>query len=88
MTTPFSNKCAILAQVYIDYSEDEKFSQLCYTHDIGIPLAYAVSRNLAVANDDGMVFVDNAWEDFCEILGIDHYGEYDSFDSMMVFANE
>lgn len=86
MTTTFSSKCNILAQVYIDYSEDERFSQLCYTHDIGIPLAYIISRNLGTANSDGMVFVDNAWEDFCEILGVDQDGEYSSFDSMMKFS--
>jgi len=40
--TPFSDKCAILSELWLDYRQDEQFKDFFEYNDLGLPLAYAV----------------------------------------------
>jgi hypothetical protein len=46
MTTTYSNKLQILSDLWMDYRNDEDFSDFVEYNDLGLPLAYAVSNNI------------------------------------------
>jgi hypothetical protein len=45
-TTPYSNQCNILGDLWIEYKNDEEFSDFISYNDLGLPLAYAVSGGI------------------------------------------
>jgi hypothetical protein len=46
MTTTFTNKCEILGELWMDYREDEEFTDFIEYNDLGLPLAYMISAGI------------------------------------------
>ena len=44
--TPFRNKCLILADLWINYRDDENFAEYIKYSDLGLPLAYIFANNI------------------------------------------
>ena len=51
MATPFSNKVAILADLWINYRDDEQFQDFIEYNDLGLPLGYLINTELATPTD-------------------------------------
>ena len=79
----FEGKCEILHDLYMERGGDEEYSEFISTNDIGIPLAYMVVMGAAVPTEAGILDVEYTYMNFCELLGIDSYGDYDSLDAMI-----
>jgi hypothetical protein len=58
------------------------------TYNLGVPLAMCVHFGGADANDRGRQWIEDAWIAMCEVLGIDHHGEYENALEMMELATE
>ena len=86
MTTPFGKRVDILNDTYMNFTEDEEWSTFFDIYDLGVPLAVAVFRGGATANDQGMVWINEAWEGLCELLQIDSHGDYKGLEEMTDFA--
>ena len=43
-STPFSDKCNVLAELWMDYREEEGFKEIMSYGDLGFPLAFAISE--------------------------------------------
>lgn len=86
--TPFSKKCEILHDFYMDYSESNEYKDFVKIHDLGLPAALLSFNGSATLTDVGIKHVEETWADFCELLKIDHHGEYEDLDSLIEFANE
>lgn len=84
--TPFSKKCEIIT-MFIDSVGDQSWAQgFVRFYDLGIPFAIGYHNNHIIINESGNDFVEAAWEGLCELLGVDSYGNYDSLESIMEFA--
>ena len=46
MSTTFENKCLILADLWMNYREDEEFIEFIEYNDLGLPLAYAIANGI------------------------------------------
>lgn len=46
METTLKNKAQILSQLWLDYRDDEEFTDFIEYNDLGLPLAYAVSTDI------------------------------------------
>jgi hypothetical protein len=46
METTLDNKLSILAQLWLDYRDDEEFADFIEYNDLGLPLAYAISNGI------------------------------------------
>lgn len=44
--TTFKNKCLILADLWLNYRDDEEFIDFIEYNDLGLPLAYAVANKI------------------------------------------
>lgn len=86
----FSDKCAILAYVYIWERENPNLGTFTFTYDIGLPLAYFLDRGDVILNPESapelIADIERAYDALVATLGIDPYGEYASFDEMQDIA--
>jgi hypothetical protein len=59
--TTFSNKVAILADLWLGYGQDESFEDFFQYNDLGLPLAYALDNDIVVANDKTNSFIEETF---------------------------
>lgn len=60
--TTFENKTKILAELWMNYRDDENFEDFISYNDLGLPLAYALAYNLISARDAGKVFIEETFK--------------------------
>ena len=61
-STPFSNRCQILADFYIAYKGDEDFADFFQYNDLGLPLAYALSSEIVLPTPKSKMFIDETFD--------------------------
>lgn len=72
--TTFGNKCSILADLWLSHRTDEDYEDFIEYNDIGLPLAYVLDNQIAVANEESQRFVDETFDLLLESLGIEDEG--------------
>jgi hypothetical protein len=81
-TTTFDNKCAILADVWLNYRNDEQFEDFIEYNDMGLPLAYAISEGIVNTTDLATKFVEETFDLLILGLEIDDTG-FESLDDIL-----
>lgn len=81
--TDFSNKVKILAQLWIDFRDDEQFEDFCDYNDLGLPLAYLMDNNLATASELGNKYIEETFALFLTVLGIKEDTGFEDLDEML-----
>jgi hypothetical protein len=80
--TLFSDKAAILADLWVNYREDaeknEAWLDFFHYNDVALPLAYMISEDLAFINTDSDAeeLIEETWKMFCNYINVDPDGEY------------
>jgi len=82
MTTKFENKASILADLWIEYRDDENFNDFFEYNDLGLPLAYAIANGLIDTTDKVSSFIDEAFALLLEGLGQEDTG-YESLEQLL-----
>jgi hypothetical protein len=80
-TTP-SNKAFILADLWMNYRQDEEFQDFVEYNDIGLPLAYMIANNIVEANPLANKFVEETFDLLVSGLGIEDEG-FENLDEML-----
>jgi len=88
MVTPFSSKCEILNDFYLEYSGSDEYNDFIQINDLGFPAATLFVMGAADLTDVGKSFVDKTWNDFCELFSVDHLGEYSTMTEIMEMSDE
>jgi len=83
MATTFGNKCAILADLWINYKSNEELEDFVEYNDLGLPLAYCIHTELANITDEGIVYIDETFDLLVSSLGLDLDGEYETLNELM-----
>ena len=60
--TPLSDRADILAELWIQYKDDDDFRDFIEYNDLGLPLAYAVSHGIVEMNDQLELFVNESFD--------------------------
>ena len=87
-TTPYSNRCDILAELWVEYKHDAKFQDFFDYNDLGLPLAYAISVGIVSSSDLSANFVNETFELFLDVLGIESDAGFESLSDIIVLATE
>lgn len=74
MPTTFSSKCEILADLWLNYREDENFTDFVEYNDLGLPLAYLVFSNIAKIEEYGERFINETFDLLLAGLDIEDKG--------------
>jgi hypothetical protein len=84
--TSYSNKCAILSQVWLEFRDDENFKEFMSYGDLGLPLAYAIDNGVVKNTDEAQKFVEEVFELLLGILGLDEDTGFDNLDELLGFT--
>lgn len=75
MQTDYINKCHILKDFQDSaMSQHTDFDNFIADNDIGLPLAYLNSAGLVLPTSEGIRYLENTWDSFLEVLGIQDTG--------------
>ena len=85
-TIPYSKKCFILADFWLNYKDEEDFEDFVEYNDIGLPLAFMIAEDIVLSTTTAEVYVNEAWELLCAALKIDSKQDYDSLEDMFIDA--
>ena len=84
--TPFSDKCNILAELWMDYRDDEEFLDFIEYNDLGLPLAYAFSANLITTlSPAGESMIEETWDLFLAGLEIPEDTGFETLSDVLGF---
>jgi hypothetical protein len=81
-TTPYSNKCEILAELWLNYRSDEQFADFTEYNDLGLPLAYAIANDIVKSTEMAQRFIEETFDLLLAGLDIEDNG-FDNFDELM-----
>jgi hypothetical protein len=73
-TTPFSNKTAILADLWLNYRSDEDFEDFVEYNDLGLPLAYIIENGIVESTETAARFIEETFDLLLEGLDIEDTG--------------
>jgi len=77
-------RCEIIEQFVREYAgsnesiRDEEYITFMAYNDLGVPLSQALTHNLINLTESGKIIVNETWTNFCDMIGIQVNGEYDS----------
>lgn len=81
MSTDFSTKCRILADVHSESTWNDDLGEFKKYNDMGLPLAYAVAVDIVEPKEKAKEFIEETWLLLCKMLEVDPEKEYqDSVD--------
>lgn len=61
-STTYSDKCNILADIWLNYRDDTEFVDFIEYNDIGLPLAYMLSNEIVKSTDIAEKFVNETFD--------------------------
>ena len=82
MTTQES-KQEILAELWMNYRDDDNFSDFIQYNDLGLPLAYILANNIAKTTEQAEKFVNETFDLLLGSLGVDDVG-FESLDDIFL----
>lgn len=82
MANDFSNKVAILAELWMNYRDDDQLKDFIEYNDLGLPLAYLLLNDIAIANEKSEGYIDETYGLLVAALQVKDR-EYESLDEML-----
>jgi hypothetical protein len=80
--TTFENKCIILADLWLNYRDDEQFEDFIQYNDMGLPLAYALAEGIVKGTELSTKFIDETFDLLLGGLAIED-NEWDNLEDML-----
>ena len=84
MNTPIETQAEILAELWLDYRDEQYFADFVSYADLGLPLAYLLTNSIVSHNPEANKFISDTWEVFLGLCGIDEDTGFDTLDEMFV----
>lgn len=84
-TTTQENKQNILAELWINYKQDENFTDFISYNDIGLPLAYAISAGIVKETELANKFIDETFLLLLNSLEVEDDG-FENLDDIFMLA--
>jgi hypothetical protein len=82
MATDFSNKAGILADLWINFRDQEEFADFIEYNDIGLPLAYYIHTEIVLPTQQAEMYVEETFNLLCAALDLDLDGDYETLNEM------
>lgn len=80
--TPFSTKCEILADLWMQYRNDENFTDFIQYNDLGLPIAYAIHAEIVEAKSPAIDFINETFDLLLSALDVEDTG-FDTLDDLL-----
>lgn len=87
MTTNFLNKTSILAELWMNYRDDEGLQDFIEYNDLGLPLAYFLYNELVLPTKQSEMYIEETFSLLVAALDVEDIG-FESLDEMLGEANK
>lgn len=84
--TPLSSRIEILADLWLNYKQDEDFTDFFEYNDIGLPLAYILENEIAEPTESAHKFINETFELLLTGLEIEEDEGFESLDDLLSLA--
>jgi hypothetical protein len=74
MATTFSNKTEILADLWLNFSEDERFEQFAEINNVGLPLAFLVKYDFCTLTESGTISINDTFAELIDMADVEDIG--------------
>ena len=81
-STNYTDKCSILAELWLNYRSDEEFQDFIEYNDLGLPLAYAIDNDIVKSSEMAQRFVEETFDLFLASLETEDTG-FDNLDDLL-----
>jgi hypothetical protein len=83
MINELNNKIAVLADLYLNYRDEEQFKEFADYNDIGLPIAHLVHTGLCTMNKSGEIYVEETYDLLVTAMGVDPEESYVTIEDMV-----
>ena len=83
MNTPIETQANILAQLWLDYRDEDYFKDFFEYADLGLPLSYLLANNIVTRNGQTDKFVEDTWQLFLGLCGHDEDTGFEDLEEML-----
>ncbi len=84
-STSYTDKCAILAELWLSYRTDPDFQDFTEYNDLGLPLAYAIDCDIIKSTEMAQRFVEETFDLLLASLKVEDTG-FDTLDALLFVA--
>ena len=84
-STSYTDKCAILAELWLAYRTDPEFQYFTEYNDLGLPLAYAIDCDIIKSTEMAQRFVEETFDLLLASLKVEDTG-FDTLDALLFVA--
>lgn len=84
--TDFTVVCEILGRFWLDAKGEASWAEFCRYHDLGLPLAYAVTQGIVLSTENTPEFVNETWSELLKVLETADQGfiSFEQFKSLVL----
>jgi hypothetical protein len=86
MTTSFTNKITILAELWMNYREDDHLDDFMEYNDLGLPMAYLLMNEIVLPSQQSAVYIDETFDLLLNALSVEDTG-FESLDELLAAAD-
>ena len=86
MTTDFSNKVTILAELWMNYREDDHLDDFMEYNDLGLPMAYLLMNEIVLPSEQSALYIDETFDLLLSALSVEDKG-FESLDELLASAD-
>lgn len=83
--TPLATKATILADLWMNYRDDEEFLDFIEYNDIGLPLSYMMTANIVKPTNVSNNFIIETFDLFLAALEISEDTGFETLDDLLGF---
>jgi hypothetical protein len=81
-STSYTNKCEILADLWLNYRADEEFQDFVEYNDLGLPLAYLIASNIVKSTPAAKTFVEETFDLLLAAMEVEDTG-FENMDDLL-----
>lgn len=81
--TTYEDKVSILAELWIDYRNDENYQEFFEYNDLGLPLAYAVDNAIVESTEVAAKYIEETFDLLLSALDIEEDHGFESIDELL-----
>jgi len=85
-TTPFNDKCEILADLWMTYRQEPQFEDFFQYNDVGLPIAWAITEGIVKPMTEAQTMVEETFAMLLEALSLEDDG-FDTLDDVLSRGN-
>lgn len=83
--TPFSSRCDILSELWMNYRSEPDFEDFIEYNDLGLPLAHFVAEGIVSSTPMAEQYINETWNLFIGALEIEDTG-FAELDEILIIA--